>query len=289
MSEQLAAQITLAIASGDFGLGEKLPSTREVARRCGVHANTVGSVYRNLAKQNLLEFKHGSGFYVTESAGARIEGARRLDELLQNFFKAADALGFSRDEVFKRIKSDQATKSPTRVILVEPDAGLREILLHELTNASIPVVEMGLEDLDSRPLQTPTLLTAMFDEKPKIEAVLRDGQRCVYLKGRSVSAVMSGESRPSENDLIAVVSGWDGFLTFARIMLLAAKIDPGSLIVRSTNESDWKKVIKPASMIICDSLTGHRLDGLDCVRSFQVIADESITELRSLLRRGPAS
>jgi DNA-binding transcriptional regulator YhcF (GntR family) len=289
VSEQLAAQITLAIAAGDFRLGDKLPSTREIARRCGVHANTVGAVYRKLADQKLIEFRQGSGFYVTESAGERIEGARRLNDLIDTILEQASALGFTRDDVLKRMRAPRASKSPDRVVLIEPDDGLRGILIHELSARSIPVIDASLEDLNSGRIAGLTLIAAMFDEKPKIESVLKDGQRCVYLKGRSVSAAMSGESRPRENDVIAVVSGWDGFLTFARIMLLAAKIDPGNLIVRSTAEKDWKKSINGASIVICDALTAHSLDGLKSVRSFQVVADESISEIETHLQRGSAS
>ena len=87
------------------------------------------------------------------------------------------------------------------------------------------------------------------------------------------------------DDLVAVVSGWTGFLTFARIMLLAAKIDPGNLIVRSTSDDDWERAIRPASLIISDSLTTTYLDGLDGVRSFRVISDESLAELRSAIQK----
>jgi GntR family transcriptional regulator len=289
VSEQLSAQITLAIASGDFRLGEKLPSTREVARRCGVHANTVGAVYRKLADQSLLEFKQGSGFYVTETAGARIEGARRLDDLITKFLNDADGLGFSREDVLKRLRNTPTQKSPDQVVLIEPDEGLRGIILHELSARSIPVRGGSIAELTSGRLQRVSLITAMFDEKSKIESILRDGQRCVYLKGRSVSAAMSGESRPGEHDLIAVVSGWEGFLTFARIMLLAAKIDPGNLIVRSTDDQDWEKSINAASIVICDSLTADSLDGMKSVRVFRIVADESIAELESALKLDPAS
>ena len=284
VSDQLVAQITLGIASGDLKYGEKLPSTREIARRCGVHANTVGAVYRKLADQNLLEFRQGSGFYVAESAGKRIEGSRRLDELIENFWEAARALGFSDEEVRKRLKKPRVTKPTDRVILIESDQGLRDILVHELSMSSLPVQAASFEAFSSGQLQKARLLTAMFDEKPKIDPVLNDGQRCVYLKGRSVSAAMAGEKRPSPTDLIAVVSGWAGFLTFARIMLLAANIDPGNLIVRSTSDDDWQRAIRPASLIISDSLTTTYLNERDGVRSFRLISDESLAELRSALR-----
>jgi GntR family transcriptional regulator len=289
VSEQLGAQITLGIAAGDFRLGEKLPSTREIARRCGVHPNTVGAVYRKLADQNLLEFRQGSGFYVTESAEQRIAGSRHLDELIVRLFDEARSLGFSDEEVHRRLKRSRAPKVADHVTLIESDVGLREILVHELRSAELSVTAASLEDLTAGNVRKNSLLVAMFDEKPKLNHVLEDGRKCVYLKGRSVSTAMAGESRPAANDLIAVVSGWDGFLTFARIMLLAAKIDPGSLIVRSTKDDDWSNAIKNASLVICDSFTGNQLDGRVGVRSFQVVSDESIDEIRSVLQARPTS
>lgn len=285
VSDQLTAQITLGIAAGDFRLGEKLPSTREIGRRCGVHAHTVGSVYRKLAEQNLLEFRQGSGFYVAKTAGKRIERSGQLEELIEKFLETAKALGFSSEEVLKRIKRVGTSSSADQIVLIESDDGLREILVHELSARSLPVVGTRFEDLSRGGLPRRSLLTAMFDEKPKIDTVLKDGDRCVYLKGRSVSTAMSGEERPSADDVIAVVSGWDGFLTFARIMLLAAKIDPGNLIVRSTADDDWNNAIRTASLIICDSLTADQLHGRAGVRSFSIISDESIDELA--LSMGP--
>ena len=129
----------------------------------------------------------------------------------------------------------------------------------------------------------------MFDEKPKIEPILGEGQRCIYLKGRSVSAAMSGETRPNPGELVAVVSGWEGFLTFARIMLLAAKIDPGNLIVRSTAEEDWENAIRTSSLVICDSLTAQSLNGRDNVRPFRIIADESVDEIQTPFRNASPS
>lgn len=64
VSEQLMTQIKNGVASGDLPIGERLPSTREMARRFNLHSNTVGAVYQKLCARGLLEFKKGSGFYV---------------------------------------------------------------------------------------------------------------------------------------------------------------------------------------------------------------------------------
>jgi len=283
--EQLIAQIRLGIAAGDFGVGEKLPSTREIARRCGVHANTVGTVYRKLVEQQHLEFRKGSGFYVAHTTGTRIEGSRRLDELINSFLEASRGLGFSESEVIKRMTEDRGSKSTDSVMLIEPNEALRDILIHELSAASIPVAVIDVEALAEGRLPGTPLVTAMSNEKPKIEEHLKAGQKCVYLHGRSVAAAMSEEERPSKNKIIAIVSGWEGFLTFARIMLLAAKIDPGNLVVRSTLSEDWERATRFASLIICDSLTAERLDGRTGVRTFRIVSEQSLTELKTELHR----
>ena len=86
--DQLIAQITLAIAAGDFETGEKLPSTREIARRCDLHSNTVSAVYQRLVDQQLLEFRKRSGLYVTEFANETIEGTRKLEKMIAEMLVA---------------------------------------------------------------------------------------------------------------------------------------------------------------------------------------------------------
>jgi DNA-binding transcriptional regulator YhcF (GntR family) len=277
--DQLIAQITLGIAAGDLAVGERLPSTREIARRCDIHSNTVGAAYQKLVDQKLLEFRHGSGFYVAESAGDRIEGTRRLEILIENFFESAKALGFERADVIAQLRKPARPRTASRLLVVESDAGLREIIVHELSSRFPQITGISLEEYIDRGRQAATTIVAMLDEKPKLEAHVTNGQKCVYLKGRSVAAAMAGQSRPSPDESIAVVSGWDGFLSFARIMLLAANVDPGSLMIRSTSDDGWREAVERASMVICDSLTSSGLTSVPNVRKFQIVADESLEEL----------
>jgi hypothetical protein len=66
-------------------------------------------------------------------------------------------------------------------------------------------------------------------------------------------------------------------------MLLAAKIEPGNLIIRSTNEAGWRDAIAKASMVICDPLTASRLDHRKDLRIFNVVSSDSIAELSSFV------
>jgi len=49
--EQLVTQIVLAILSDDLRAGQRLPSTRELARRFRLHSNTVSAGYRQLKRE----------------------------------------------------------------------------------------------------------------------------------------------------------------------------------------------------------------------------------------------
>jgi len=48
LHDQLLAQLELRILSGLLLPGQRLPSVRALARRLGLHANTVSSAYRAL-------------------------------------------------------------------------------------------------------------------------------------------------------------------------------------------------------------------------------------------------
>ena len=138
------------------------------------------------------------------------------------------------------------------------------------------------ENLENILPERGAIFAAMFDEKAKISAVLPAEKNCVFLKANSAAATMTGETRPTVDDLIAVVSGWENFLIIAKTMLVAARIEPESLIIRSTREENWRKGLNAASMIICDSLTAKSLSGLPNIRIFRLVAEESLQELAQL-------
>ncbi|MGB6723428.1 MAG: GntR family transcriptional regulator, partial [Terracidiphilus sp.] len=64
LREQLITQIVLGILSREMPPGDRLPSTRELARRFQIHPNTASAAYRQLEREGWLEFRHGSGVFV---------------------------------------------------------------------------------------------------------------------------------------------------------------------------------------------------------------------------------
>lgn len=281
--EQIITQITLGIASGDLAVGARLPSTSEMARRYKIHSNTVSNAYQILAEQGWLEFKKGSGFYVREISAEN--SADSLDKLIAQFVREAQTRGFSIAEIKNRFAQILASNHSKQLFVIESDAGLREILVEEVRAVTnLEVVGAGFEEFERDLAKHASNFAAMFDEKAKIGGILPAEKTCVYLKTNSAAASMTGETRPTADDLIAVVSGWENFLTLAKTMLVAVRIEPESLLIRSTREENWRKGLHAASMIICDSLTAKNLADFKQVRVFRLIADESLAELAALSR-----
>ncbi len=56
--EQLVTQVILGILSDDLAPGQRLPSTRELARRFHVHPNTISAGYHQLERERLQRNHH---------------------------------------------------------------------------------------------------------------------------------------------------------------------------------------------------------------------------------------
>lgn len=280
--EQLVTQITLGIASGELAVGTRLPSTSEIARRYKIHSNTVSHAYQLLAEQGWLEFKKGSGFYVRRSNPESLENS--LDKLIAQFVAAAQSHGFSAEEIKTRLLKFLDSQESNELFVIEDDRALREILVEEISGAlKFEVKGATFAEFEQNLSKTGANFAAMFDEEAKISAVLPTGKKCVFLKARSAAASMTGETRPTPDDLIAVVSGWENFLVLAKTLLVAVKIEPESILIRSTSEENWRKGLHAASMIICDSLTAKNLSDFENVRLFRLVAEESLGEIAQII------
>ncbi len=279
MREQIIAQISLGITGGNLKVGEKLPSTREIARRFQIHQNTVSAAYRRLAERNLVEFKKGSGFYVCKNDAETANADVLLERLISRFFQDAAAHGFSTDEIIARLQNRLAPKSSPRLLIVESDSELRKILTAEISAItdrrvdSISFERFSIDVADDAQI-------LIFDKSNDAQNTLPHNKNRISLKANSVADSMAGQARPPEHNLIAVVSGWEKFTELAKMFLLAARIAPETLIFRSPNQTNWKSGLSAVSMIICDAAAAKEFPNDNRVRVFRLIADSSLNELR---------
>ncbi len=282
MREQIIAQISLGITSGDLRAGEKLPSTRELARRFQIHQNTVSAAYRQLAERGSVEFKKGSGVYVRGNAVVEKDA---LEQIINRFLQESAAHGFSTDEIKARLQKRFDARPATHFLVVESDAELRKILIEEVSDAvGARVRGISFEDLSDDCRKDKTEVLLIFDKAENFQKTLPPHKNKFHLKANSVPDSMTGKKRPADDDLIAVVSGWEHFLTLAKMFLLAARIAPETLVLRSTNESTWRNGLPNAALIICDSAAAKNFPDDERVRVFRLIADSSLDKLRETIK-----
>ena len=89
-----------------------------------------------------------------------------------------------------------------------------------------------------------------------------------------------GQTRPSVDALVAIVSRWPEFLRLSRAILVAAGLDPNALSFRDARERGWKKGLGAAALIVTDAVVASQLPAGSVAQVFRIISDRSIIELR---------
>src|SRR5256885_12472099 len=102
---QLDRSIRFAIATGKLGLGDQLPTVRQLAVDLRINANTVAKVYAELERSGVVETRRGVGTFViardeAKSARRRVgaQERERLRALTERSLAEAATLGFSPEE-----------------------------------------------------------------------------------------------------------------------------------------------------------------------------------------------
>ena len=92
---QLYEKLTLAIVSGGYAPGERLPAVRELAVEAGVNPNTVQRALSELERRGLVYTQRTAGRFVTEDA-ERIgqERLRIAEERTRSFLENMGELGY---------------------------------------------------------------------------------------------------------------------------------------------------------------------------------------------------
>lgn len=286
LREQLATQILLGIVSNDLKPGQKLPSTRDLARRYDIHANTVSAAYRDLEHRGWVEFRKGSGVYVRAlSADAVADPKLELDQLIATLLQIARERGYSLRQIQTRVKRWLETQPPDHFLVIEPDEEMRAILVAEIKEATgFPVTGAGLDECSRREVLAGAAPLAMYGQAELVRAALPSRASCTLLRLRSVPSVIQGQERPAADALVTVVSRWPDFLKWAHTILVAAAIDPDAMSFRDAREPGWQKGLKSSAMVITDALTATLISPGCRTRVFRIIADSSIEELINFTR-----
>jgi DNA-binding transcriptional regulator YhcF (GntR family) len=284
--EQLVTQVVLGILCADLPPGHRLPSTREMARRFHLHANTVSAAYRELQKGKWVEFRHGSGVYVRSSKPETASSAQfALDQLISNLFRSAREIGAPMATVRSRLRHWLAIQPPDHFLVIEPDEELRKIVVVEIQKAlEFPVLGAGVEVCQHAEELASAIPVALPSKVETLHKALPEGTECIALHVRSVPTSL-GEWMPVATDkLVGVASRWPGFLNSAKTMLIAAGFDADALVLRDARQPGWKDGLKSVAAVVCDSLTSLEVPRRTRNICFPLIAESSLEELRRYQR-----
>ena len=279
--EQLGTQIVLGIVSDDLKPGTRLPSTRELARRFRVHANTVSAAYRDLEQAGWLELRRGSGVYIRNKTNGGLSPELSLDHLIAGLFRSARELQVPLSAVRARLQHWLELQPPDHFLLIEPDPELREIVAAEIRSAvTFPVKSGDLSACDDADALHACIPVALPSKVEMVRRRLPAGTDLLPLRVRSATDSL-GSWLPARSDvLIAVVSRWPDFLKRGQTMLVAAGFDADALIVRDARVSGWQKALPQVSAVVCDSLTATKLPKNCLALPFPLLAPTSLLELQ---------
>jgi len=97
---QIVEQVRQALRMGVLGLGDKLPTVREVVAATAVNPNTVLKAYRELERDGLVEPRAGHGtFVVGRPAGPPPGTHSRLARSLAQWVRGARAAGLDDESI----------------------------------------------------------------------------------------------------------------------------------------------------------------------------------------------
>ena len=111
---QLMQQVRLAIETGTLVDGDLMPGIRTLAEQLVVSHTTVAKAYTELAREGLLELRHGSGAYVSAKRRiqSRAELLRDAQDKVRALVEALRQAGLSEDEIFRMCEAELLHAGP---------------------------------------------------------------------------------------------------------------------------------------------------------------------------------
>ena len=103
---QLVQQIKQALRMGILGVGDKLPTVKEVVAEVAINPNTVTKAYRELEHEGLVEGRQGVGTFVSRCPEGPPPGTQaRLARTLERWVQTARSEGLDNESIEALLRS----------------------------------------------------------------------------------------------------------------------------------------------------------------------------------------
>ncbi len=97
--EQVRAQVTALVQSGELRPGDRLPTVRALAGELGIAANTVARAYRELEADGLVEGRGRAGTFIADDGHGRAARAAA-----RTYADTVRALGLGAEEAVELVR-----------------------------------------------------------------------------------------------------------------------------------------------------------------------------------------
>src|SRR5436853_328035 len=141
LHEQLTEQIVFLITTGKLRPGQQVPSVRALARKVGIHHNTVSKAYQALVLREWLVRRKGSRLCVVALESQRAHIPPDLEELINQTMEKAHEMGYSLRALREAARA-RLLVLPHRFLVVEEEPALGRIIQHELHESLRVIVDL---------------------------------------------------------------------------------------------------------------------------------------------------
>ncbi len=283
--DQLVAEITFLIATGAWKPGKALPSVRDMARRLEIHHNTVSQAYQELESGDLLLRRPGSRMVVrTPGELAPPIGVKDLDDLINATLDAAEATGYSLEQLRQRVQERLMAQPPDRVLVVDEERGMRHLLREEIREElPFPVETCPQDDVSLRSeLTMGTLVVGPPGAISKIASLVPKDRPAIPITFSSASKQVKMVRELREPSTIAVVSISEMFLRTAR-GLLAPVVGQRHTLREYLLPRESPGTLDAADLVICDMIAARRVEARRVV-PYRMVSPECLKLLASAMK-----
>lgn len=261
--DQLVAQMELKILSGRYSSGQRLPSVRSLARRLGLHPNTVQGAYHDLEATRHVLVRKGSGVFVTGQGARSLPDAQGLDEMIRVALRDAFQRGFTGAEIREAVERWLRAAPPMRLIAVDPCREMAEVMAAEIQRrlSGVPVGACCLGDVAADPslLEGALVVTLPYHT----EAVTKV---CPNVSVETAHLAIPDELAPAvlalpAGAMVMAVSHAPSILPFAHKYFHSLRGDELLIeVCLVRDEAAWRRLLPATDLVVVDALSRERVE-----------------------------